>query len=670
MRLERLRAYTEASGPLYFGRIDRDGRRAALHRPPRGRRRATTSCWRSTGARRPPSRSTPRPPADPRGVARAAPARHRGPRGARLRRRAARRRATSDHLTDAIVEDITRQRVGEMRQIISTITPEQYGLIARGAEGALVVQGGPGTGQDRGRPAPRRVAALRRPAARARGRAGRRARTGRSSPTSRRCCRRSASRASSSAPIDALVSRPAARRRPRSEERATLLGQRPDGGRCSSGCCGAGSGRPSRGGARSTVGRVRASRSTPDDVARAHRRRARERAAPTRRAASASATRLADRLADARCSSGSRGAALAGRATVLAPCARRKEYQQLGDQAAGRGRRPERSSARCSRTAAADGGRRATCSRDEEIALLLAVDPPRQARATMTHSDVRAARRGARADRPGAAHVRPRRRRRGAEPHADGAADGRPPRAPAVADRCSATSRSAPPRRGCRTWDAVLREAGVERARRSSELLSLLPRARRLPAHRRRRCAPGAARARAACGEAPWPAVRGRTTDDRARRGRRGAAPRGWPATSAASASSSRRRCTTRSRAALGGVASTPTPTAASRAGRQPARPARVKGLEFDAASSSSPRRSSASAPTAARGGLYTALTRSTRALAIVHAEPLPPAIAARAGPAPRGRGRRRGRLGGGPALGPLPRRRARPRVDHLSNGA
>jgi len=52
-----------------------------------------------------------------------------------------------DHLTDAIVEDITRQRVGEMRQIISTITPDQYELISREADGALVIQGGPGTGK-------------------------------------------------------------------------------------------------------------------------------------------------------------------------------------------------------------------------------------------------------------------------------------------------------------------------------------------------------------------------------------------------------------------------------------------------------------------------------------------------------------------------------------------
>ena len=55
--------------------------------------------------------------------------------------------ATFLQLTEAIVEDITRQRVGEMRQIISTITPEQYGLITQPPDGALVVQGGPGTGK-------------------------------------------------------------------------------------------------------------------------------------------------------------------------------------------------------------------------------------------------------------------------------------------------------------------------------------------------------------------------------------------------------------------------------------------------------------------------------------------------------------------------------------------
>jgi hypothetical protein len=54
-----------------------------------------------------------------------------------------------------------------------------------------------------------------------------------------------------------------------------------------------------------------------------------------------------------------------------------------------------------------------------------------------------------------------------------------------------------------------------------------------------------------------------------------------------------------------------------------------VKGLEFDAAIVIEPAAILAERPDGGRGGLYTALTRSTRALAVVHAEPLPPELAA-----------------------------------------
>jgi superfamily I DNA/RNA helicase len=53
-----------------------------------------------------------------------------------------------------------------------------------------------------------------------------------------------------------------------------------------------------------------------------------------------------------------------------------------------------------------------------------------------------------------------------------------------------------------------------------------------------------------------------------------------------------------------------------------------VKGLEFDAAVVVEPAAILAERPDGGRGGLYTALTRSTRALAIVHAQPLPEALA------------------------------------------
>src|SRR3954462_5457096 len=145
MRRERIRVSTEASGPLYFGRIDRaDGEtlyvgRHAVWSPDND---LLSVNWRA-------------PAAEPFYTATEA-----APQGLTRRRRLDIEDGTvlgfvdeplvsgfEDHLTEAIVEDITRQRVGEMRQIISTITPDQYELIARDVEGALVIQGGPGTGK-------------------------------------------------------------------------------------------------------------------------------------------------------------------------------------------------------------------------------------------------------------------------------------------------------------------------------------------------------------------------------------------------------------------------------------------------------------------------------------------------------------------------------------------
>jgi hypothetical protein len=136
MRLERLRAYTGASGPLYFGRIDRRGR-AALRRPPRGRRRGQRAAGDqlARAGRRAVLR---RDAAEPRGVS------------------ARRRLDIEDRAVLGFVDEqlrpgrstsprrssttSRRQRVGEMRQIISTITPEQYELISLPPDGALVVR--------------------------------------------------------------------------------------------------------------------------------------------------------------------------------------------------------------------------------------------------------------------------------------------------------------------------------------------------------------------------------------------------------------------------------------------------------------------------------------------------------------------------------------------------
>ena len=52
-----------------------------------------------------------------------------------------------------------------------------------------------------------------------------------------------------------------------------------------------------------------------------------------------------------------------------------------------------------------------------------------------------------------------------------------------------------------------------------------------------------------------------------------------------------------------------------------------AKGLEFDAIVVVEPAAILAERPDGGVGGLYTALTRSTRALAIVHAQPLPDAL-------------------------------------------
>ena len=56
-----------------------------------------------------------------------------------------------------------------------------------------------------------------------------------------------------------------------------------------------------------------------------------------------------------------------------------------------------------------------------------------------------------------------------------------------------------------------------------------------------------------------------------------------------------------------------------------------VKGLEFDGAVVVEPAAILEQRPDGGAGGLYTALTRSTRALAIVHARPLPAPLAAAA---------------------------------------
>src|SRR3954471_4827136 len=50
-------------------------------------------------------------------------------------------------VSDFLLEELERRREGRMRDIVATIQSDQYRLIAAEPEGALVVQGGPGTGK-------------------------------------------------------------------------------------------------------------------------------------------------------------------------------------------------------------------------------------------------------------------------------------------------------------------------------------------------------------------------------------------------------------------------------------------------------------------------------------------------------------------------------------------
>ena len=173
MRRERIRVYTEASGPLYFGRIDRAdgetlyvGRHAVwsadndllIGQLARARRRAVLHRHRARPAR---DRAPP-------------PARHRGAEGARLRRRAAarRRRGPPDR----------RDRRGHHPPAGRRDAPDHLDDHARPVRTDQPRRsrragdpGRPRDRQDRSRPPPRRVAALRQPRAHAGRRARRRA---------------------------------------------------------------------------------------------------------------------------------------------------------------------------------------------------------------------------------------------------------------------------------------------------------------------------------------------------------------------------------------------------------------------------------------------------------------------------------------------------------------
>ena len=62
--------------------------------------------------------------------------------------------------SDLLRQEIERPRVGPMRDIVATIQPDQDDLVRADLDTSLCIQGGPGHGQDRRRPAPCGVPAL------------------------------------------------------------------------------------------------------------------------------------------------------------------------------------------------------------------------------------------------------------------------------------------------------------------------------------------------------------------------------------------------------------------------------------------------------------------------------------------------------------------------------
>ena len=622
MRRERIRVYTEASGPLYFGRIDPRGRRAALHRPPRRRGRRTTRSCVSQLARARRRAVLRRHRARAPRVDAAPAARHRGPRAssASSTRRCA--PAGEDHLTEAIVEDITRQRVGEMRQIISTITPEQYELIREDPTPRARHPGRPRDGQDGGRAAPRRVAAVREPVARARGRAGRRPepdvhplhRAGAAG------ARRAERRAARDRRAD-LAPAPRDRRGPRARD---AQGQRADGGRCSSGCCGAGVAPPAEDDRRAP--RPRARSSSPRRRCASCRTPRASARARTRRRACASASALADRIAGAAGRQTERGSRRSRYGDVVSAVRKTKEYQRLTNKAWPRETPEGLFGDALQEPQAPDGAGRTTCCPTTEIGAA-AVGRPAVRAPDMTPTDValldearwlidpemrtfghvvvdeaqnltpmelrmvvRRARRQSLTILGDIAQRTPRRGVSSWEPCSARPASTRfdDPRARAAATACPTTS--------CRlaAADRCRRRAGPARRARGAVAAGRRARGRRRRGRRSRR------RARAT-------AARGRGRQRRRRRARRSGSTRCGPRSRASTTPTPRTR-----RSAPASTCSTCTWSRASSSTRS---------------SSSSRPRSSRERPDGGRGGLYTALTRSTRALAIVHAAPLPAAL-------------------------------------------
>ena len=367
MRLERLRAYTAASGPLTSGAsTGPTGRSTSAATPSPTPATLLAINWRAPAAE-PFYAAT---PTDPRGVSAPAAAGHRGPHGARLRRRGARRRRrrapdrrhrgrhhrpaggrdAADHLDDHAGAVRAHQRAGA---------------------GRARRPGRPGHGQDGRRPAPRGLAVVRRPRARPRRRARRRPQphvhrlhlpgAARARRAERRAAADRRARAERRWAGTERRSAPAARQRPhgRGARAAAVDARRPA----------AGSPRCSRSpGPRCAPSRTRSPRCSPRHALSGAR---------TRPGASASGSGSPGgwpRMLIAR----SRLAAGATRRPSSARCGARASTRSWPT-AAGRGTRPRRS---CARSSASAGGSTAAAGLlsergDRPAACVRATRPPR-----------------------------------------------------------------------------------------------------------------------------------------------------------------------------------------------------------------------------------------------------------------------------------------------------
>jgi DNA helicase IV len=145
----RLRQLAEAEQGLCFGRIDVEGVEAPLYV---GRRwvddeeRATLVVNWQAPAARPFYTAT---PDDPHGVTLRRRFRTQGRKLLDLSDEglAGSLEEAAVRVDDFLLEELERTREGRMRDIVATIQADQYRLIAREPEPALVIQGGPGTGK-------------------------------------------------------------------------------------------------------------------------------------------------------------------------------------------------------------------------------------------------------------------------------------------------------------------------------------------------------------------------------------------------------------------------------------------------------------------------------------------------------------------------------------------